>query len=362
MATTTTTVKMIRTSTAATRGAQSLFLPDRFSPQHRSIARLISTGTTPFYGRPRPVQELRDPSSSSSSTPLSSGASALLQNVRVAVESATTAFRDPTRADAVAALGEVTGHVALQEMKQRMENDDTGRRILSEKPLVSKDTLPIDELIASSSQETARDPHSITFGQAYGAFLKGHGFDPDERSAVKHIEDPELAYIMMRYRQVRRNSSSSSSNESYDGLVVLRVLLYPVGVLVSFGTNGINALFTHIVVLTPYHTHTHTHGCHQNHDFWHVLTGLPPTVLGELGIKWLELLQTGLPVAALSATAGSLRLDSDERKILNDYYFPWAVRVNDRAPFLMNVYYEEEFDTPLKELRDRLGVEAAPEC
>ena len=103
----------------------------------------------------------------------------------------------------------------------------------------------------------------------------------------------------------------------------------------------------------------------QNHDFFHALTGLPPTVLGELGLKWLELLETGLPVAALSCTVGSLRLDAPERAVLFEEYLPWAVRQHQRrraagAPSLMNVYYEEEFGTPLRELRDRLHLEAAP--
>jgi len=32
------------------------------------------------------------------------------------------------------------------------------------------------------------------------------------------------------------------------------------------------------------------------HDFWHVLCELPPTVLGEITLKWLEAVQTGLPM------------------------------------------------------------------
>jgi ubiquinone biosynthesis protein COQ4 len=89
------------------------------------------------------------------------------------------------------------------------------------------------------------------------------------------------------------------------------------------------------------------------------LTGLPPTVLGELGLKWLELLQTGLPVAALSATVGSLKLSSDERNVLTNQYLPWAVQMSQQSAYLMNVYYEEEFDTNLDELRERLRIEPA---
>jgi len=236
-----------------------------------------STDQVPFYGAPRPK----------------STGSTFVQRLAVAVQTATTAFVDPSRGDAVAALGEVTGHYALQTIQDKMRSDSIGQQILSERPIVSKETLPIDEILKSTP-----DPENITFGQAYGEFLRGHGFDPDDRSEVKYIDDPELAYIMLRYRQC--------------------------------------------------------------HDYWHVLTGLPPTVLGELGLKWLELLQTGLPVAALSATVGSLRLDEKERKILNEHYLPWAVRMSKESSYLLNVYYELEFDTPLADLRVRLCIEPAP--
>ncbi len=85
-------------------------------------------------------------------------------------------------------------------------------------------------------------------------------------------------------------------------------------------------------------------------------------MLGELAIKWLELFQTGLPVAALSSTVGSLRLDAKERRILVEVYLPWAVEAsrNLDESFLMNVYYEKEFDTPLEELRGRLNLTEAP--
>jgi len=98
------------------------------------------------------------------------------------------------------------------------------------------------------------------------------------------------------------------------------------------------------------------------HDYWHALTGLPPTFLGEVGLKWLELFQTGLPVAALSATAGSYRLFShQDRQMVFHKYVPWAIRTSKQLTTpLINVYYEEEFDTPLLELRQRLRMEPAP--
>jgi ubiquinone biosynthesis protein COQ4 len=220
------------------------------------------------------------------------------------LQSATTALNDPTRADAVAQLGELTGHVALTSMYNVMMQNNVGQQILRERPIVSKETLPasIEMMMRESAaaNKSAESPSSsnITFGQAYGAFLKKHGFDPDERSEVQYIDNPELAYVMTRYRQC--------------------------------------------------------------HDYWHVLTDLPPTVVGELGLKWLELLQFHLPVAALSATVGSLRLNNAERELLFQHYLPWAVRMSRQSEYLLNVYYEQEFDTPLEELRDRLRIEPAP--
>ena len=54
------------------------------------------------------------------------------------------------------------------------------------------------------------------------------------------------------------------------------------------------------------------------HDFLHVLTGLPPTVEGELALKTLEAVQTGLPMAALSALGGPLSM-RDPRRISRWY-------------------------------------------
>ncbi|GAB9467605.1 hypothetical protein Gpo141_00004943 [Globisporangium polare] len=137
-----------------------------------------------------------------------------------------------------------------------------------------------------------------SFGFAYSQFMDAHGFEADGRAYVKFVDDAELAYVMQRYREL--------------------------------------------------------------HDFWHVLFGLPPTVFGEIILKYVELAQTKLPVCALSGFVGPLRLTSDERRQLLRVYIPWANRAAKNAHFLMNTIYEEEFETPLEELRQRLNVEAAP--
>ena len=56
----------------------------------------------------------------------------------VAVLSLWGAFRDPRRADLVAASGETAGSLpALASMRQRMRCSETGRLILKERPLIT---------------------------------------------------------------------------------------------------------------------------------------------------------------------------------------------------------------------------------
>ena len=72
------------------------------------------------------------------------------------------------------------------------------------------------------------------------------GFSPDSRLPVHFIDDPELVYVMLRYRQI--------------------------------------------------------------HDLMHTLLGMPPNMLGEVAVKWVEFIQTGLPMCGLAAIFGPLRL------------------------------------------------------
>ena len=204
---------------------------------------------------------------------------------------ALTALRDPTQADDVAAVGELTGLLTLQRLSQTLQEHPVGRQILQDKPLVTQATV----------EPLLQDCPPDSFGAAYSAFLDHHGFDPDERSPNVYLDsDSDESYVLLRYRQ--------------------------------------------------------------SHDFAHVLTGLPPTVLGELALKWLELVQTGLPLAALSGTVGSLRLGVEEQRRLWKECVPWALQ-HRHLPYgsLLCVYYERQFHTPLGELRKRLGVVPAPD-
>ncbi|RLN48694.1 hypothetical protein BBJ28_00021106 [Nothophytophthora sp. Chile5] len=212
-----------------------------------------------------------------------------LQKLLLSVASAVTVFANPERGDMLAALGEVTGRDALRQIHARMCADPVGARILAEKPVIRNEQIDMPYLRALPSD---------SFGHAYATFMDSHGFDADGRSLVRFVDDPELAYVMQRHREL--------------------------------------------------------------HDFWHTLFALPPTVLGEIALKYVEMAHAKLPVSALSAFVGPLRLSSEERRMLLRVYLPWANRAAKKAHFLHCVMYEEEFETPLEELRERLNIEVAP--
>jgi hypothetical protein len=89
------------------------------------------------------------------------------------------------------------------------------------------------------------------------------------------------------------------------------------------------------------------------HDLWHVLFGCDTSTLGELALKAVEALQTGLPSAGLAAAVAPLRLPRRRRSAFAAVYLPWALRAGGAAQDLMCLRYEEALHEPL-EARARL--------
>ncbi|KAK7718709.1 Ubiquinone biosynthesis protein [Diaporthe eres] len=137
-----------------------------------------------------------------------------------------------------------------------------------------------------------------TVGRTYVGWLDREGVTPDTRSAVRYIDDEECAYVMQRYREC--------------------------------------------------------------HDFYHALTGLPIVREGEVALKAFEWANTGLPMTGLSMFA-ALTLKRSERRRFASVYLPWALRNGWRAEEVINVYWEEELESDVDDLRARLGVEQPPD-
>ena len=140
-------------------------------------------------------------------------------------------------------------------------------------------------------------PH--TFGGAYAEFMGRRSFSPDDRPPPRFRACPDEAFVAQRAREV--------------------------------------------------------------HDFWHVLFGCPTTVLGELSLKALEFVQTGLPVGALSLAAAA-RLKARQRRQLFNEQLPWAFRAGRTCPDLICLFYEEHLEEDLESLRARWGIIRAPQA
>jgi len=137
---------------------------------------------------------------------------------------------------------------------------------------------------------------ATTLGGAYARHLDDNGITADyQAAATQLVDDPDVAYLMRRFRQT--------------------------------------------------------------HDVWHALLGIGITGHEEVLIHWFSYGQLQLPVSALIMLFGSLkhlvlekRWDALRRSTLEAYH---AGR--DAAP-LMPVYWEDQWDAPLEEVRARYGV------
>jgi len=137
-----------------------------------------------------------------------------------------------------------------------------------------------------------------TLGYAYAAWLDREGVSPDTRAAVKYIDNEECAYVMQRYREC--------------------------------------------------------------HDFYHALVGLPVFREGEVALKAFEFANTGLPMTGL-AVFSALTLKKAEWRRFWEVYGPWATRNGAQSDDVINIYWEEELETDIDELRTRLGIEKPPD-
>jgi len=138
-----------------------------------------------------------------------------------------------------------------------------------------------------------------TFGHAYAQFMQHYSLDANSRDLPLYCEGAEYAYVLQRYRET--------------------------------------------------------------HDFVHVACGLPPSVVGELALKWFELVQTGFPMCALSSLGGSCVSRLTQRQMSSVLrLIPWAVRSARRAAFLPGMQWEKWMEVDLHTLRREMRIEAAP--
>jgi len=84
---------------------------------------------------------------------------------------------------------------------------------------------------------------------------------------------------------------------------------------------------------------------------------MPVIVEGETAVKAFEFANLGLPMTGLAMVGGYVRMKAVERKRFREYYGPWAVGNGVRAEILVNVFWEEELERDVGELRRELNIE-----
>lgn len=208
--------------------------------------------------------------------------------------------------DMVAAFGELTAGPCLPRLRDRMLEDSEGRRIMKDRPRINTETVNMEQL--------AQYPEG-TFGRAYVTWLERCGVTPDTREPVSYfnsylngsnlfqvhyIDDPELAYVMQRYREC--------------------------------------------------------------HDFYHCICNLPVNVESEVALKFFEFTNLGIPMAGFAALFAPLRLTDTQRQRLYSEFVPWALKCGGNARSLITIYWEERWNQSVKELQEEFGIWDAPEA
>lgn len=115
------------------------------------------------------------------------------QRTLLSCGSAAIALLNPHRGDMIACLGEVTGGKALSHMQEKMRATSEGIEILKEKPRINSKAVSFEKL--------SQLPEN-TLGRVYADFMRDNNITADSRLPVQFIAEPELAYVMQRYREV----------------------------------------------------------------------------------------------------------------------------------------------------------------
>lgn len=194
---------------------------------------------------------------------------------------------DSTRTHEIHRVEEITGRPMYRRLLARMAASAEGRRLLDERPELSSDTVDFDQLRALPA---------TTLGGAYARHLDDNGITADyQAAATRHVDDPDMAYLMRRFRQT--------------------------------------------------------------HDVWHALLGLGIAGHEEVVIHAFSWGQLRLPVSALVVGFGALKHIVLERRWgALRHGLREAYEVGRDAAPLLEVVWEDQWEVPIAQVRERFGV------
>lgn len=194
---------------------------------------------------------------------------------------------DSERTEEIHRVEELTGRTRYRRLMAELRDQEDMQRLLRERPVLSSAAVDFDELRALPAD---------TLGGAYVRHLDGNGITADSQAvATTHVDDPDMAYLMRRFRQT--------------------------------------------------------------HDVWHVLLGLGIAGHEEVIVHAFSYGQLRLPVSALVVffgTAKHIVLEGRMRALRHGLLD--AYRSGREAAPLMPVYWEDLWSEPLDAVRGRYGI------
>jgi ubiquinone biosynthesis protein COQ4 len=195
---------------------------------------------------------------------------------------------DSTKTHEIHRVEEITGRPRFRALLAEMQQTPEGRRLMDERPELSTEQVDYDHLRALPA---------TTFGGAYVRHLDNNGITADyQAAATRHVDDPDIAYLMRRFRQT--------------------------------------------------------------HDVWHALLGLGITGHEEVIIHWFSYGQLRLPVSAMIMMLGTMKHIVLERRWGAFRHSMWdAYRAGRDAAPLMPVYWEDLWEAPLETVRVAYNLE-----
>lgn len=194
---------------------------------------------------------------------------------------------DSERTDEIHHVEEITGRDRFRHLLRDMARSSEAQRLLRERPELNSEQVDFAALRALPAH---------TLGGRYVRHLDDHGLTADSQAtATRYIADPDIAYLMRRFRQT--------------------------------------------------------------HDVWHALLDLGVAGHEEVIIHAFSWGQLRLPVSALVVLLGTLKHIVLERRwgALRHALLE-AYRSGRNAAPLMSVYWENMWDRPIEEVRRNYGI------
>jgi ubiquinone biosynthesis protein COQ4 len=215
-------------------------------------------------------------------------AAALLKDSYRVGQAIVRVLGDSTKTHEIHRVEEITGRPRFRHLLVELGQTPEGQRLLAERPELSSDRVDFARL---------RTLPATTFGGAYARHLDDNGITADyQAAATRHVDDPDIAYLMRRFRQT--------------------------------------------------------------HDVWHTLLGLGIAGHEEVIIHSFSYGQLRLPVSALIMVFGTMKhLVLERRWGALRHSMLDAYRAGRDAAPLMSVYWEDQWDEPLDAVRARYRLQ-----